>query len=128
MSDDVYRQHLEELGEDVIRHRLANRMAIGDRPENNPPYDFVHIWLGTKVAKRKRAENWRYGIVVTPRGFGASVLRRFEGRSGHSPFHNIRSANSSAVAVDARSETRGTKFSGCFRRVRGDDEVEAERE
>ena len=65
MSDDVYRQHLEKLGEDVVRHRLANRMAIGDRPENNPPYEFVHIWLGAKVAKRRRAENWRYGIVLT---------------------------------------------------------------
>jgi hypothetical protein len=25
----------------------------------------VHIWLGAKVAKRRRAENWRYGIVLT---------------------------------------------------------------
>ena len=65
MSDNVYRQQLEKLGEDVVRHRLANRMAIGDRPENNPPYEFVHIWLGAKVAKRRRAENWRYGIVLT---------------------------------------------------------------
>jgi hypothetical protein len=39
-------------------------MAIGDRPENNPPYEFVHIWLGAKVAKRRRAENC-YGIVLT---------------------------------------------------------------
>ena len=54
MSEDVYRQHLEKLGEDVVRHRLANRMAIGDRPENNPPYEFVHIWLGATVAKRRR--------------------------------------------------------------------------
>jgi hypothetical protein len=43
MSDNVYRQQLEKLGEDVVRHRLANRMAIGDRPENNPSYEFVHI-------------------------------------------------------------------------------------
>jgi hypothetical protein len=65
MSDDVYRQHLEKLGEDVVRHRVANRVAIGDRPENNPSYEFVHIWLGATVAKRRRAENWRYGIVLT---------------------------------------------------------------
>jgi hypothetical protein len=65
MSDDVYRQHLEKLGDDVVRHRLANRIAMGDRPEKNPPYEFVHIWLGAKVAKRRRAENWRYGIVLT---------------------------------------------------------------
>jgi hypothetical protein len=65
MSDNVYRQQLEKLGEDVVRHRLANRMAIRDRPENNPPYEFVHIWLGAKVAKRRRAETWRHGIVLT---------------------------------------------------------------
>ena len=64
MSDNVYRQQLEKLGEDLVRHRVANRMAIGDRPENNPPYEFVHIWLGAKVAKRRRAENWRYGVVL----------------------------------------------------------------
>jgi len=40
-------------------------MAIGDSPENNPPYEFVHIWLGATVAKRRRAENWRYGIALT---------------------------------------------------------------
>jgi hypothetical protein len=89
MSDDVYRQHLEKLGEDVVRHRLLNRMAIGDRPENNPPYEFVHIWLGAKVAKRRRAENWRYGIILTVAvisaiaavmaAWPAIILRRYGG-------------------------------------------------
>jgi hypothetical protein len=74
MSEDVYRQHLEKLGEDVVRHRLANRMAIGDRPENNPPYEFVHIWLGAKVARRRRAEIWRYGIVLAVISAIAAVI------------------------------------------------------
>ena len=38
---------------------------MGDRPENNPPYEFVHIWLGAKVAQRRKAENWRNDIVLT---------------------------------------------------------------
>ena len=72
MSDDVYRQQLEKLGEDVVRHRLANRMAIGDRPEN-----------------RRRAENWRYGIALTVAvisaiaavmaAWPAIILRRYGG-------------------------------------------------
>jgi hypothetical protein len=36
MPDDRYRQQLERLGEDVVCHRLANRMPIGDGADNLP--------------------------------------------------------------------------------------------
>jgi hypothetical protein len=64
MQDDAYRQHLEELGEEVVRHRLGNRMAIGDRAENNPPYEFTRGWLAEKASLRDKAERRRYLIVL----------------------------------------------------------------
>lgn len=65
-TDDDYRRYLEILGEDVVQHRLANRMPIGDKPENNPPYEFARNWLVEKAKARTKAESRRFwaGIFV----------------------------------------------------------------
>jgi hypothetical protein len=60
----IYRQKMETLSEDVVRSRLANRMPIGDRPEDNMPPDFAVIWLGEQAAARRRSESRRYLIVL----------------------------------------------------------------
>jgi hypothetical protein len=60
MAKDEYSQYLETLGEEVVQYRLANRMPIGDKPENNPPYEFVRNWLVKKAKARKKAENRRF--------------------------------------------------------------------
>jgi hypothetical protein len=43
-----YRDAMERLGEDVVRMRLANRMSITDRAEDNPPPAFANVWLDEK--------------------------------------------------------------------------------
>ena len=63
-TDDDYRRYLDTLGEDVVRHRLANRMAIGDKAENNPPYDLARAWLTKKADERRRTESRRYRTVL----------------------------------------------------------------
>ena len=64
MNDKVYREHLEELGEDVVRYRLGNRMAIGNKAENNPPPEFAGAWLTEKAKARRRAESRRFWAVM----------------------------------------------------------------
>jgi hypothetical protein len=59
-----WRQELEALGEDVIRHRLANRLPIGDGANGNLPYDFAKDWLLEKAAERSDRETSRYRIVL----------------------------------------------------------------
>jgi hypothetical protein len=63
MPDDRYRQQLQNLGEDVVRHRLANRMPIGDDADNLPA-DLARAWLAEKAAERRKAENRRYWTVL----------------------------------------------------------------
>jgi hypothetical protein len=60
----LYREGMESLGEDTVRHRLANRMPIGERPEDNPPSDFAKIWLAEKATARKRAESVKFWIGI----------------------------------------------------------------
>jgi hypothetical protein len=60
----VYREEMEGLGEDVVRHRLASRMQVSDRPENNPTPEFANMWLAEKQRARKSAENRRFWIVA----------------------------------------------------------------
>jgi hypothetical protein len=64
MNDKVYREHLEELGEDVVRYRLGNRMPIGNKAENNPPPEFAGAWLTEKAKARRRAEGRRFWAVM----------------------------------------------------------------
>jgi hypothetical protein len=61
----IYHEALEKLGEDVVGHRLGNRMPIGDAAENNPPYEFVKAWLAEKAAERRRTESRRYTTILT---------------------------------------------------------------
>jgi type IV secretory pathway component VirB8 len=63
-TDDEYRQYLDILGEDVVRHRLANRMPIGDKAENNPPYELARTWLTEKAKARNKVENRRFWIIL----------------------------------------------------------------
>jgi hypothetical protein len=63
-SHSEYRQYLETLGEDVVRHRLANRMPIGDKPENNPSYEFTRAWLIEKARVRGRRESLRFWVIL----------------------------------------------------------------
>ena len=58
-----YREALERLGEDVVRHRLANRMPIGDGAENLP-YDEARAWLAEKATERRRTESRRYRTIL----------------------------------------------------------------
>jgi hypothetical protein len=64
MNDKVYREHLEELGEDVVRYRLGNRMAIGNKAENNPSPEFAGAWLTEKAKARSRKENFRFWAIL----------------------------------------------------------------
>jgi hypothetical protein len=48
----------------VVRYRLGNRMPVGDRAENNPPYEFIRAWLAGKASLRNRTERCRYQIVL----------------------------------------------------------------
>ncbi len=64
MNEKVYREHLEELTEGVVLYRLGNRMAIGDKPENNPPYEFARAWLIEKEKARSKRENFRFWIIL----------------------------------------------------------------
>jgi hypothetical protein len=41
----VYRKAMEAAGEEVVRMRLANRMAITDDGNTNPPPGFAILWL-----------------------------------------------------------------------------------
>jgi hypothetical protein len=63
MPDDRYRQQLERLGEDVVCHRLAHRMPIGDGADNLP-YDLARAWLAEKATERRKAESRRYWTVL----------------------------------------------------------------
>ena len=63
MAVGAYRQALEKLGEDVVRHRLANRMPIGDGSESLP-YDEAKAWLAERAAARRAAENVRFWIIL----------------------------------------------------------------
>jgi hypothetical protein len=63
MPDDRYRQHLERLGEDVVRYRLASRMPIGDGADNLP-YDLARAWLAEKATERRKVESRRYWTVL----------------------------------------------------------------
>jgi hypothetical protein len=60
----LYREAMERLGEDVVRMRLANRMPISDRPEDNPPPAFANIWLIQKAAARKKAESVKFWLGI----------------------------------------------------------------
>jgi hypothetical protein len=63
MDDKVYREHLEALGEDVVRYRLGNRMPIGNKPENNPSPEFAGAWLAEKAKARIRKDNFRFWVI-----------------------------------------------------------------
>jgi hypothetical protein len=63
-TDDDYRRYLKILGEDVVGHRLANRMPIGDTPENNPPYELARAWLSERAAARQSTERFRFWTVL----------------------------------------------------------------
>jgi type IV secretory pathway component VirB8 len=63
MARDSHHEQLERLGEDVVRHRLANRMPIGDGADNLP-YDVARAWLAEKATARARVERRRYMILL----------------------------------------------------------------
>jgi hypothetical protein len=63
MADNKFRAALEKLGEDVVRHRLANRMPIGDGADNLP-YDEARAWLSEKAAARQSTERFRFSTIL----------------------------------------------------------------
>jgi hypothetical protein len=60
----VFCDAMERLSEDVVRMRLANKLPIGDRAEENPPPAFAIIWLIKKAKARRRAEGARYWFLA----------------------------------------------------------------
>jgi hypothetical protein len=48
---------LREVGEDIVRVRLANHMAVVDDGWVNPPPAFTREWLASQERRRARG-NW----------------------------------------------------------------------
>jgi len=63
MVGNRFRGDLEKLGEDVVRHRLANRMSIGDGSDNLP-YDEAKAWLAEKATARQSVEKFRFWVIL----------------------------------------------------------------
>jgi hypothetical protein len=59
-----YRDAMERLGEDVVRMRLANRMSITDRAEDNPPLPLQMSGSTKRARARMKAETRRNGTVI----------------------------------------------------------------
>jgi hypothetical protein len=59
-----YRMAMEAAGEEVVRLRLANRMAITDDGNTNPPPGLAIIWLREKSLKRARREGVKFWIIL----------------------------------------------------------------
>jgi hypothetical protein len=57
MSDAEYRQYLETLGEDAVRHQLANQMLMTARGE------LALAWLAEKAMAREDAQDRRRLII-----------------------------------------------------------------
>jgi hypothetical protein len=58
-----WREALEKLGEDVVLHRLANRMPIGDGADNLP-YDVARAWLAKRATRRRMVDSVRFWIIL----------------------------------------------------------------
>ena len=56
-SDAKYRQYLETLGEDAVRHQLANQMLMTRRGE------LARAWLAEKAMAREDAQD-RYRRII----------------------------------------------------------------
>ena len=57
MSDAKYRQYLETLGEDVVRHQLDNQMLMSGRD------GVARAWLAEKAMAREDAQDRRRLII-----------------------------------------------------------------
>jgi hypothetical protein len=57
MGDTKYRQYLETLGEDAVRHQLANQMLMSGRDGS------ARAWLAEKAMARKDAQDSRRRII-----------------------------------------------------------------
>ena len=57
MNDAKYREYLETLGEDAVRHQLANQMLMTGRGE------FARAWLAEKAMAREDARD-RYRLII----------------------------------------------------------------
>ena len=57
MNDAKYREYLETLGEDAVRHQLANQMLMTHRGE------LARAWLAEKVMAREDARD-RYRLII----------------------------------------------------------------
>jgi hypothetical protein len=61
----AYCEAMELLGADVVRQRMACRLPIGDRPEDNPPPGLAKIWLKEQDAATTRVEGWRFWFLAS---------------------------------------------------------------
>ena len=57
MSDAKYRQYLETLGEDVVRHHLDNQMLMSGRD------GVARAWLAEKAMAREDAQDRHRRII-----------------------------------------------------------------
>jgi hypothetical protein len=57
MSDAKYRQYLETLGEDVVRHQLDNQMLMSGRD------GVARAWLAEKAMAREDAQDRHRRII-----------------------------------------------------------------
>jgi len=57
MSDAKYQQYLETLGEDKVRHQLANQLLMSGRD------GLARAWLAEKAMAREDAQNRRRRII-----------------------------------------------------------------
>jgi len=71
MSDAKYRQYLETLGEDAVRHQLANQMLMSGRD------GLARAWLAEKAMAREDGKDRRRRIIrilVVACGVAASTV------------------------------------------------------
>ena len=57
-SDEKYRQYLETLGEDAVRHQLANQMLMTARGE------LARAWLAEAMAREDVRDRYRLIIRI----------------------------------------------------------------
>jgi len=57
MNDAKYREYLETLGEDAVRHQLANQMLMTGRGE------FARAWLAEKAMAREDSQDRHRRII-----------------------------------------------------------------
>jgi hypothetical protein len=75
----IYIETMTALGEAIVSARVANRLPIGNRPEDNPPPEMTRIWLEETRKRRERIEGFKYwaSIIIGIIAAAAAVVAAF---------------------------------------------------